>query len=221
MALRAEYEEAISTKMETFEKDSKISQIFRHLSDLLSFIDYKLLQFLVEEFGSKELQEEMTVYVEMMEAFFDETTIEQLMPHWPGRRKNTPDLEELKMKIDKDPSKYTLRQLDELRKKFCTEVRLYQTVLVLIGVGKCNSFLITWAVPSIFVPRLKSVISTLTSFYQGEHILSVTLGSQRLHSIAVSDFVGYPGAMIVSLVSYSCCCLGCPMLEYIVLFLPP
>ena len=186
MALRAEYEKFVSDKMEAFEK-ADIMNIFCHLNSLLSFIDYSLLQFLIEEFGSEQLQKDMSSYDIAAQAFLDETTVEQLRVHWPAEREIPPEMEELIMVIDKHPNQYTLRQLDELRKGFCSKIRLYKTVLILIGVRKKNSFLVSWAIPLVFVPQLKLVIGSFTRFYQQEDIFSVTLCKQRLYSIAVSD----------------------------------
>lgn len=173
--------------MEIFEQgECNIRKIFRHLKDLLSFIDYRLLQFLIEEFGSEQLRKDMSSYDVAVRTFLKETTVEQLRIHWPAQHKIPPDMEELRMVIGKSPSECTLQQLDEFRKEFCCEVRLYETVLVLIGVGKKNSFLVSFVVPSIFVPQLKLVIGSLGNFYAQCDVWSVTLCRQRLYSIAVS-----------------------------------
>ena len=191
VALRAEYQGYLDEKSNTLEdaeEANDIRKVFRCLSPLLTFIDYHLLEFMIEEFASDELKCDMAAYVGEVEVFIDETTIEQLTKVWPGRQKIPPDFEKLTTVIDEDPSKYTLRQLNTLRKKFCCETSLTETVLVLIGVGKKNSFSVSWIVPSIFVPQLKSVIvkvKSLKMFYQREHIMSVTLGTKRLYSIAV------------------------------------
>ena len=185
IALRDEYQKFVLGNLQTLEKADTIRKIFHHLNPQLTFIDYGLLEHIIEEFGSEQLQEDMSAYAEAIQVFLDETTVQQLMDHWPGRRDIPPHFEELRAVIDEDPSTYTLRKLDNLRKKFCSETRLSEIVLVLIGVGRKRSFTLSWVVPSIFVPQLKSVISSLRSFYQREHIFSVTVGRQRLYSIAV------------------------------------
>ena len=183
--LQAEYKKFVEENLPTFQQAGSISMIFPRLSLHFTFIDYGLLAHLIEEFGSDQLQEDMSAYAEAVQLFLDETTVQQLMDHWPGRQDKPPHFEKLIAVIDEDPSTYTLRKLDKLRKKFCSETRLSETVLILIGVGKKCSFELSCVVPSIFVPQLKLVISSLRSFYQREHILSVTVGRQRLYSIAV------------------------------------
>ena len=187
IALRSEYQKFILENLSTLKKADSIREIFLHLNPLFSFIDYHLIKYLVEEFASTRLKRDTSAYIEAVRIFLDETTVLDLMDHWPGRRDIPPHFEELRAVIDGDPSKYTLRQLDNLRKRFCSETRLSEVVLSLIGVGRRNSFVVRWVVPSIFVPRLKSVISCLRSFYQREYIFSVTVGRQQLYSIAVRD----------------------------------
>ena len=187
ISLRAEYQKFVIENLKTLEKAESIREIFHHLNLHFTFIDYRLLEFLVDEYGSHQLKHDMLEYTMKMAVFMNETTVQQLMDHWPGRREIPPHFEELRAVIDRDPKTYTLRQLDDLRKRVCSETRLSETILVLIGVERKNSFSVRWVVPSIFVPWMKLAISSLRSFYQKEHILSVTVGIQRLYSIAVRD----------------------------------
>ena len=184
----AEYKEFVQQKLDALEEAKSIRKIFHHISPLLTFIDYHLLKFLIEKFASSELNRDMVAYSREVEVFIDETTVEQLTKVWPGRQKIPPDFVKLTTMIDEDPSRYTLRQLNDLRRKFCCETSLTETVLILIGVGKKNSFLIHWIIPSVYVSKSKSVIGKwkkLTTFYKQEKIASVTLGTHRLYSIAV------------------------------------
>ena len=197
IALRSEYQKFVLENLTSLKKADSIREIFFHLNPHFSFIDYHVVEYLVEEFASKRLQRDMSVYVEAVEVFLDETTVLHLMDHWPGQCEIPPHFEKLQMVIDEDPSKYTLRQLDNLRKRFCSQARLSEVVLILIGVGRKNSFVVRWMFPSIFVPQLKSVISSLRSFYQRDHIFSVTVGRQRLYSIAVRDSILTSAPMMV------------------------
>ena len=189
VALRMEYHKLVLENMPTLEKADNIRKIFNLLNPHVSFIDYHLVEYLVEEFGSDQLQEDMSAYIQLVQVFYDETTVQQLMDHWPGRRDMPPHFEELRAVIGEDPGIFTLRRLDNLRKEFCSEIRLFETVLILKRFARKNSFVVCWVVPSIFVPRLKSAISSLRSFYQREHIFSITVGTQRLYSIAVRDSI--------------------------------
>ena len=185
VALRAEYHKFVFDNLDTLESAASIRNIFHHINLHFTFIDHGLMGHLIGVFGSEQLRRDMTAYSVKMKSFLSQTTVLQLMDHCPGQRDIPPHFEELMAVIDGDPSTYTLQQLDDLRRRLCSKTRLSETIFVLIGVGKKNSFVVRWVFPSIFVPRLKSVISSLRSFYQREHIFSVTVGRQRLYSIAV------------------------------------
>ena len=186
IALRSEYQSFIVGKLETLERAESIRKIFHHLNPHCTFIDYGLLEHIINEFGSRRLKQDMSKYIERVQVFIDQTTVQELMDHWPGVREIPPHFERLRAVIDEDPSLYTLRQLDDLRKRLCSKTKLYETVLILIGIKKRSSFLLNWIIPSIFLPHLKSVIGELSSFFQVEQIYSLTHGGQRLYSMAVN-----------------------------------
>ena len=186
IALRSEYQSVIVGNLETLERADSIRKIFHHLNPHVTFIDYGLLEHIINEFGSRRLKRDMSKYIETVQVFIHQTTVQELMDHWPGVREIPPHFEELRAVIDEDPSSCTLRQVDDLRKRFCSKIKLYETVLILIGIKKRSSFLLSWIIPSLFLPRLKSVIGKLSSFFQVERIYSLTHGGQRLYSMAVS-----------------------------------
>jgi hypothetical protein len=138
-----EYQKFISEKLEILQGTKRIQHIFHHLNlHCLTFIDYQLLEFLVNEYGCHTLKQDMLAYTRKMGVFMDETTVLQLKDHWPGQCDIPPHFEELRAVIDRDPKMYmyTLRQVDDLRKSVCSETRLSETIRVLIGIGRKHSF---------------------------------------------------------------------------------
>ena len=183
--LKIQYNKLVCENLLTVKKEDSIRRVFHLLNPHISFIDYHLIKFLIEEFGSAQLKEDMSAYVDLVEVFYDETNVQQLMDYWPGRHEIPPDFKDLQAVIDEEPGTYTLRRLDDLRKEFCGETRLYKTVLILKRVKRKNSFIVCWAVPSMFVPELKSDINKFKSFCERQNIFSISIGTQRLYSIAV------------------------------------
>ena len=212
--LQLEYHRLVLKNLSTLKS---AENIFNFLSLHISFIDYHLIKYHIEKFGSVQLQEDMSAYIKLVQVFYDETTVQQLMDHWPGRGDIPPNFEELRVVINEDPGTYVLQRLDNLQKEFCSEIRLFETVLILKRfVKKNNLFVICWVVPSMCVLQLKSVISSLGSFCQKEHISSVTVG------IAVRDsnltscwslFNLFPFIYRLS-VKRSCCC--CVLVELVI-----
>ena len=187
ITLRAEYHKFVFDNLDTLESAESIRKIFHHIALHFTFIDYGLMSHLIEEHGSDELQQDMSAYSEKLQSFLSETTVLHLINHWPVLRDKPPHFEDLLAVIDGDPRKCNLQELDRLRKKFCSKMKLSDAILIMIGVGRKNSFVVHWMLPSMYVSRLKSLINDAIAFFEKELILSVTLGRQRLYAIAVRE----------------------------------
>ena len=186
ISLQNEYQKIILENLETLERADSIKKVFHRINPLFNFIDYGLLAHIVDDLGSEGLKSDMSKYIGEVQIFINQTTVQELMDHWPGVREIPPQFEELRAVIDEDPSSYTLRQLDDLRKKFCNMTKLSETALILIGIKRTSSFLLSWIIPSVYLPLLKSVIGELSTFFQVEQIYSLTHGGQQLYSMAVN-----------------------------------
>ena len=187
VALRSEYQSFIAANLQTLKKADSIRKIFHYLNPHFTFIDYQLLAHVIDYFGSEELKMDMSKYIDSVQEFVDQTTVQELMDHWPGVGEIPPHFEELRAVIEKDPSLYTLRQLDDLQKRLCNKIMVStsESLLILVGIRKRSSFLLSWITPTIYLPRLKSVIKKLSSFFQVERVYSLTHDGQRLYSMAV------------------------------------
>ena len=189
--LRTEYGAYLEEKLPVLEELGTVSKIFQRLSLhlMVTFFDYALLHHLIDEFGSEQLKQDMSSYDGKIQMFLDETTIVQLQDHLPGRQELPPHFDKLQMVINKNPGKCSLRMVNDLRKRFCNETQLSEIVFVLIGIGKTNSFMIIFMVPSVLGPRLvESVGGVDDSFYQRECIVSISLNQQQLYlSVALRE----------------------------------
>ena len=114
-------------------RESTISDLFYHLSPLVDFLGYGLLKYIIDEFGSNTLKNLVVSYSDDILVFLKKTTVKQLMNVWPGQQEPPPNFSKLRARINENPSTYTLYELDQLRKRFCSELKLTDIVLVLIG----------------------------------------------------------------------------------------
>ena len=182
LSLRDEYKKYVMENLSTLAAASSVSMVFIHLSFNFTFIDHGLLEHLIKKFGSSQLKQDMSAYAEEIQVFLNETTVSQLGEHWPGRQELPPHFDKLLMMIDKDPGKCSLCTVNDLRKRFCSEVHLSEIVFVLIGIGKANSFLVVFMVPNILGPKLvESVGGVNDGFYQRACIISISLNQQQLY----------------------------------------
>ena len=130
--------------------------------------------------------------------FMKKTTVKQLMDHWPGQQEIPPNLSKLQAKIDEDPThSYTLYNLDQKRRHFCSGVRLSEVVLVLIGLKMSNSFIVEWLVPSALVPQLVESAKQINfGFYLHERMMKVVEGEKQIFPFLPDSKPKVPGAAL-------------------------
>ena len=178
ISLRAEYNRLMK-KLPEIPSEESILRLFLHLEPYFTCIDYRLLEHLVDEFGSEILKVKMSKYVESMQIFFRETTVKNMIDvdYWPGKQDVPPNFSKLKEKINEDPKTYTLDSLNRHRRKYCCDVFLSEIILVLIGLEEANSFYVIWIIPTSAVNKL---LRTET-FYQEHNILLVAVDGHQLY----------------------------------------
>ena len=152
--LRQEYAKAISERLQGLHRKEEASDLFYHLNPLVNFLDYHLIKFIIDQFGSSILRSMMNSYSDDVLVFKKETTVKQLIDHWPGQQEIIPNFSKLRVEINKDPTTYTLDQLDQLRRDLCGEFKLAEVVLVITGLEVANSCFALWLIHSTFVPHL-------------------------------------------------------------------
>ena len=180
--LRQEYERAISSKLPDLRGEDEAGDVFRyHLNPLVNFLDYGLVRYVIDQFGSNTLKSMMTSYSDDIVVFMKKTTVKQLMDVWPGQQKIPRNFSKLRAKLDEDPTTYTLYQLDQLRRRFCCAVKLTEVVLVLIGLETANSFIVEWLIPFALIPQLMESAKKLDfGFYLRGRILKMSVDEKQI-----------------------------------------
>ena len=179
-------EKFVLSKLPLFEKAESIGRIFAHLSFYLSYIDFDLLEHIIEEFGSEHLKEDMSCYAQDMRQFKARTTISDALNYLPkpkfSDQKNIPEgLSDFTVEFDVDVNVVTLEELDELRKIHADEFQLSRLAFFLFKLQK-RSLLVTWLVPT----SLETIISDKiqeknVSFFFNNNILELSLDGKKLY----------------------------------------
>ena len=184
LSLKKEYKSSIEKRIHGMRTETQIDDLFIvHLNPLSSFIDYGLIEYLIQKFGSEGLRKDMRSYCSEMVVFMKETTIKQLIETdcFPGQTEIPPKFSFIETKIGEDASKCTLEYLNRIRKRYCSEVKLSDIICHLVVVVESNSFIVKWLVPSALVDDIiKSTRNVNRSFYQEFKITSLTLDGWRL-----------------------------------------
>lgn len=183
-AFRKQYQSEIQSMLPDLENRDAISNLFHRLNPLFTFIDYKLLQYLVSKFGSTELKKDMASYVEKVQLFKTSTTVSELIDYWPSIEVPHLNYCQLRAKFDGDPRTYTLEKLDYFRRRFYNHVKLsdFVSVSILMLVEPTNSFVAVWYVPTAVVHELTEAIGQSDRiFFQAEQILELSLDNRILY----------------------------------------
>ena len=187
IALRNEFEDWIQSNLQDLEKCDKITQIICHLGPFFTFIDYGLLNHLINKFGSDRLKADMSKYVTEIQVFQRVTTVEEIIKYWPGQSKCPPGFSELEMKLDIDPSTCTLEDINRVRQNCCSKLKFSEAIVGL----KCllqGSCVAIWIISSVLAAEVKALLTEVDiSFYVNHKIQSVTLDQSCLYSAGIEE----------------------------------
>ena len=180
-AIAKENEEYIIEKYSIFEHARSIEHIFLHLNFYLSFIDFSLLEHIINHFGSPGLQQKMEQYCRDMKTFRMETMVVDVIPYLSGRPEPPPHLAKLKMKLNFDPKTCTLEDLEQHRKELGSELLLSKFALFLMGIGE-GSLIVVCLIPSDIISTLKDLVQNKSpTFFLDLRILELSVNDECLY----------------------------------------
>ena len=149
----------------------KVSKIFVILRPYFNYMNYGLLQFMIDEFGNSSLKEEMSSYGLELETFEMETTVDDFAAATPDLFEIPEHFRSVVIKIKKDASKCTLYDVRKFvmstakKSSLSPYVLMLQrlcvnTVIVHLGVPREALVRVSMAFDSVFL-ELHCIISVL------------------------------------------------------------
>ena len=106
----------IHGKLNEIENKINLRRLFNLLNTVWNFLDYHILEYIINTFGSKRLKKSMIQYVSDLENFKRHTTLYNFAQCFPGRQKKPLGYVKVPAELHLDPKTCTLDKLDELRK---------------------------------------------------------------------------------------------------------
>ena len=196
-AISKQHEEFIIGKYPVFMKIDSVEYIFTHLNFYLSFLDFSLLEHIIEHYGSSSVREKMKQYSRDMEKFRMETLVADVIPHLSGRPEPPPHFASLKMKLNFDPKTCTLEDLEQHRIKLGREVLLSMFAVFLVGIGE-GSLIVVCLVPSDIVPALNDLVQKKSiTFFLNLEILKLSVNEECLYPFSTPIRHGLPSVSLV------------------------
>ena len=145
---------------EITDKNDTIRGTWIDLTPYMNFLNYEILQHILQKFKDEDLQKKMDQYVEQINGFFQSTRLCDFLKCWPIRGATPPkeDLYKfLTTKTTKDWKTCTLEDLDHVRGSLARKLLLPKFALILQDASRgCVS--VTFSVPSSIVAHLQADI---------------------------------------------------------------
>ena len=135
-------------------RTESVEVMLAHVTLSTTVLDFSLMKHLVMTLGSEKHKRDILAHASSIELFKKETTVQELIDHWPGQQELPSDAERLVAVIDGDPKTYSLLKLDQLRNRICRSINLSDTLSIIIGVAVSNSFILTLMVPSVLLDTI-------------------------------------------------------------------
>ena len=171
--VRPDHLQFIQDNLKDIMKTESIEELFLHLNLHWSFLDYGLLEHIIQRYGSDDLKRRMNQYKEDVVLFRQTTTVGQLIRIWPGRVEPPPNFSLVISKLRKKAIELTLKELEELKRRFCSQFRLSECVLMFAG-GSNGSVIIFWYIPSVLTSELTAAVClTESSFFEQLGVLKL------------------------------------------------
>ena len=181
--IKPEHEKYLDEKLGCMLNAKSLDEILYRFNLYWSFIDYSLLKYIIDRFGSPQLKEEMSKYVSDLSAFRKQTTLLQMIQCWDCECvEPPPKFSKLTSKIDKqDIKECKLDVLEDLRRKFCREFSLSKCFMMFRYVIE-GSVIIIWMIPSVLVPGLADAIRRNTirnkAFFEENDVVEITVDGE-------------------------------------------
>lgn len=181
VTIKLEHTAFLKENLPTLLKAEGLEEIFMHLNLYWNFIDYSLLDDIIDCFCSDKLKKDMSEYKSDLGQFRQVTTVGEMIHTWPGRVEPPPSFTEFTNTLDRDASAFTLEELEELRLKICSEFTLSRFILMFHRVVE-GSLVITWVVPSSIVAELRQNLlekaRSRCPFFEENAIVNISIGGK-------------------------------------------
>ena len=190
-----------STKesFDELEKQKTLTGLFHFLNgQVWNFIDYRLMEYVISEFGSQRLKQCMEQYAIDLKEYKNHATVHKFMQFWPTRQK-PPNYDDITVKLDKDPKLYTMRELDEFRQSLSVEFwpRLsdYAKFVTYHYSHAEGCFQVTWILPPGLVTEFEAVARSPKgqAFFVQNLVLSVVTRVSESEAREIMIAVHNPG----------------------------
>ena len=178
--LKSEHKLFIENKEEKLRKAESINDVFITVNGYWDFLNYSLLQHIIDQHATDEMKMEMEGYAKDIAQFRKETELRVFSKVYKRKPKADDEFVKLVSKQKIDWSKATLEVVEQFRNDICSELSLSTFSLQLAAVEK-GCIVLTWLVPQSLVAHIQKAIT----------LSSQTMRKHQVSQLIVDGFVTY------------------------------
>ena len=181
-SIRYQHIAFIRENMKAITHAESMEEIFGVLNLYCDFLNYTLLEHIVNEFGNNDTKAAMVNYVTELVAFRKATNLSNFITHWPCKGKVPPNMTKLVIKMDKDWSNCTLEDVEQFQTTLTQKLLLPSFAVLLRDAEEgCISF--TWLIPSSIVKLLSEDIYNIKlDWFKTHNIERLAIDGQDLYT---------------------------------------
>ena len=180
---KIEHQEFIDNHLMNIHQDTTFSNLWAKLGKYWDFLNFDLLEHVINKFGSEDLKHKMKSYEQDLQSFRKSTRLCDFIHCWPVRGQTPPETElrEFIMKVGHQWDSCTLEDLESLKGVITRKFFLPEFTLRLKKLME-GSITITWLVPVPFVKRLQEAIEcTSSEFFMEQKIETITIDGRECY----------------------------------------
>ena len=180
--LKEEHKKFVHEKEDDILKAEKIEEVFRIANKYWDFLNYSLLQYIIDEYGSDEIQSKMEAFDEEVCTFRRNTLLKPFSKVYKRKPdlENEKEMKKLESVHEIDLATATLEDVEQFRHDCNSELSLYEFSLQLVKIQD-GCMMLTWLVSKSLVAHVQKTIKPS----------SPTMKKHNVSLFIVDGFVAY------------------------------
>ena len=193
VSARTQHRSFIKTNLTNIPPPVTFESIWSILNLYWDFLNYGLLEHVINKCGSEDLKQQMLAYVDELSIFKQTTRLCDFIESWPCRDDGPPEdrLKKVVVKMKHEWSQCTLQDVESFKEALVHKFFLPEFD-ILLQKAERGCVCVTWLTsPSIATLLQQNLANIETEFFKKHGIDAVTIDGQDVYLTAIKKYSGY------------------------------
>ena len=193
VSVRQEHRSFIEEKLTNIPPPETFAKIWSILNLYWDFLNYGLLEHVINKCGSEDLKQQMHAYVDELSTFKQTTRLCDFIESWPCRDDGPPEdrLKKVVVKMRHEWSQCTLQEVESFKRALVHKFFLPEFDIHLQKAER-GCVCVTWLTPPSIATLLQQNLANIEAeFFKKHGIDAVTIDGQDVYLTAVKTYSGY------------------------------